>query len=695
LRDTRLVAATLARAFDIREAARRSLQDQLRLELAAREVLLVLDNFEQLTAAAPLLADLLAGCPALRLLVSSRSALRIRVERRFAVTPLADVDPDSPLPTIAEAAAVQLFVQSAQSVVRDFALTEANAADIARMCTHLDGLPLAIELAAARVGVLQPQELLARLEHRLNLTGGAADLPERQRTLRNTLAWSYELLAPVEQRVFRRLAVFAGGWTLEAAEAVCTDQELPADEVSERLRALIDSSLVYLTGDVDQDPRFGMLETVREYAQLQLDGSAETSAIRARHGEWWIAWAESVRPRLIGPDQAFWYARIAREMDNLRAARVWSRGAPSAAELELRLAAALGRFWWIRAPGSEGRQWLSEALQRDALDPSAAWARALTWSGQLELLHGDAGAGRIRLEQAVAIARLVGDARLISLTTRHLALYNADPHVAVDLLEEAIAVASAANDQRELALGLAYLATARDWLGDPVAARSLAERAVLAGRAAGDPAALVEALLRVGSERLLARDFSAARPVMMEALELSWAIDYRNYIGIIDRQLAWMDLDEGQALSACDHLLASLDVVRKSANGAEGLRPLKLAARLMLAVGRGGEAVRFLGAVEAWQRHHELEPERELWTRRWILPGDEDLLGEARGSLPEDEFLAARASGSLLSLDAALREAVEQVRGIQEELSGREPGGFAGSDVGMHGGVAAAGLDRG
>jgi tetratricopeptide (TPR) repeat protein len=298
-------------------------------------------------------------------------------------------------------------------------------------------------------------------------------------------------------------------------------------------------------------------------------------------------------------------------------------------------------------------------------------ARALTWSGQLELLHGDATAGRSRLKQAVAIARRVGNTRLLSMTMRHMALYSTNEETAVALLEQAIAMSSTANDQRELALALAYLATAREWQGDPVSARALAERAVIAGRAAGDPVALTEALLRIGSEKLLARDFEAARAVMQEALELSREIDYRYYIGIVSRQLAWVALELGDLKSACDHLLSSLEIARDSANGAEGLRPLKFAARLLMALGRHAEAVQLLGAVEAWQLRHELQPERALWLRRWTLPGDEEGLSLAQSYLAAHDFASARTSGGLLSLDGALRDALQHVRDAQAGLSDR------------------------
>lgn len=676
IRDQRLVPATIARALAVREAGGRSARESLLDSLRERQVLLVLDNFEHLLSAASLLAELLEACSHLALLVTSRVALRLRSEQRLRVPPLtapADLPASDEAPALeatAAAAAVRLFVERAQVVAPEFALDTNNARAVGAICRRLDGMPLAIELAAARTALLQPDALLRRLERRLPLlTSAAADLPERQQTLQHTLTWSHDLLGPPEQRLFRRMAVFAGGWTLEAAEAVCADTDLPADDVLERMGGLVDSSLVQRLLGADQEPRFNMLQTVREYAEQRLDESAEAAVIRARHRAWFVAWAEAIRPQLTGPDQVLAYARLMQELDNLRAARDSTQRAGDA-EAELRLAATLGRYWWIRAPGSEGRQWLTDALEHGPTRPSAWRARALTWSGQLEFLHGDASAGRTRLEQAVAIAREIGDARLLSMTLRHVALYCADQDTAVALLEEAIAVARAVNNQRELALALAYMATAREWQGDLVSGHALAESAVAAGRAAGDPAALAEALLRSGREKLLARDWDAALEVMQEALKLSRRIDYRNYIGIISRQLAWAALEQGDLRSACGHLLSTLELARESPNGAEGLRPLKLAARLMMALGHRTEAVRLLGAVEAWQLRHELRPETALWIRRWTLPGDEEGLSLAQASLAEHEFSAARMSGNLLSLEAALWEALHQVRAAQAGLPG-------------------------
>ena len=323
--DFRLVPATIARALDIRESGRRCALEQVRSDLRERQLLLVLDNFEQLLASAPVLAELLEGCPDLALLVTSRTALRLRGEQRLPVAPLpAPAEEPGTTGAIADSAAVRLFVERARAVAPHFVLEAGTAPAVAAICRRLDGMPLSIELAAARADVLRPEELLRRLERRLPiLTGGAADLPERQQTLRHTLAWSHCLLSPMAQTLFRRLAVFVGGWTLEAAEAVCGGGELAADDVLEPLTELMNNSLVHRTEGPDGEPRFAMLETVREYADEQLVDRAEADATRQRHAWFYLELTERAVPELSGPTLPSWLNRLEFERSNLRAALDW------------------------------------------------------------------------------------------------------------------------------------------------------------------------------------------------------------------------------------------------------------------------------------------------------------------------------------------------------------------------------------
>src|SRR5919202_1421218 len=339
IRDPQLVMPAVARALGLREAGRLSLREQLAAHLRAKRLLLVLDNMEQVAAAGPALAEVLAACPGLTALVTSRAALRGRGEHVVAGPPLDVPDPTRvrDLQALAQVPAVALFVQRAQEVRPDFALTSTNAAAVAAICARLDGLPLALELAAARLTLFLPQALLARLEGAPSnapmtrdptlqvLVSGARDLPERQRTLRDTLAWSYDLLAPQEQTLVRRLVVFAGGCTPEAAEAVCLlDGEAPL-AVLAGLIALVDHSLLRQDVVADADEaRLVMLETVREYGWERLAASGEAAAVQRAHAAYYLGLAEEAAPELEGPEQAAWMARLEREHANLRAALQWT-----------------------------------------------------------------------------------------------------------------------------------------------------------------------------------------------------------------------------------------------------------------------------------------------------------------------------------------------------------------------------------
>jgi len=400
LRDPALVIPTLARALDVRDAGEQPQRDRLVAHLREKNLLLLLDNCEQVADAAPELAALLGACPGLRVLATSRAALRVRGEQEFAVPPLALPDPTQvadPV-TLAQVPAVALFARRVRAARPDFALTPENAATVAAICRRLDGLPLALELAAAQSKLLPPAALLARLERSLDvLTGRARDLPERHRTLRDTLTWSYDLLDPDEQALFRRLAVFAGGCTLDAADAVCvvsTDSApvVGGGDMFTALNALVDQSLARLAEPAGEEPRLMMLETIREYALEHLTASGEESEVRRLHAAHYLALAEAVEPLLLGPQQVAWLARLERERDNLRAALRWAWESGEM-ELGLRIAGALWRFWHLHGYVSEGRGWLDALLARGDADggatPTTARAKGIRIAGSLAFFQGD------------------------------------------------------------------------------------------------------------------------------------------------------------------------------------------------------------------------------------------------------------------------------------------------------------------
>ncbi len=388
LTDPTLVVPTIAATLGVREVVGQPLLQTLSQVVRPKRMLLLLDNCEQVLAAAPDVAALLATSPRLAVLATSRASLRIRGEHEVPLLPLPVPAADRlpPLEALAQVPAVALFVDLASASRPDFALTAENATAVAAICQRLDGLPLAIELAAARVKVLPPAALLARLEQRLPLlTGGGRDLPARQRTMRDAIAWSYDLLAPEEQALFRHLAVFAGGFTLAAAEAVAApDGTLP---VLEGVVALVEQSLLRQMPGTDDEPRYQMLETVREFALEQLAASGDEAALREVHAAYFLALSEQARPHLAGAQQRTWLRRLEVEHPNLRAA-LEALDASREHETQLRLAANLWHFWSIHAHFAEGRVHLERALVH-AVTPTTDRAEALLGAGGLAFGQGD------------------------------------------------------------------------------------------------------------------------------------------------------------------------------------------------------------------------------------------------------------------------------------------------------------------
>ncbi len=372
-----MLSTAIAQVLELRESGRQSLLERIIVQLRDRHTLLLLDNFEHLLHAAPAVGELLAGCRDLKILVTSRAALRVRGEHEFHVSPLAVPDLAAPLAgkdvspaSIVGYAAIALFVRHAASVWPGFALTHENAAAVAEICCRLDGLPLALELAAARIKLLSPQGIKARLGNRLALlTGGAIDLPTRQQTLRKTIQWSYDLLAPADQALFRRLAVCVGSYGLEDAQAVCNLDVRGAEWIIDAFETLLDRSLLRMAGSRDGEQRFDMLETIHEYAAEQLEASGEAEAVRRRHAAYFLAMAEVAEPHLQGAEQRSWLDRLELDHDNLRAALQWTLGSGEA-DMALRLSAALGEFWWPRGFISEGRRWLEGALELPGTAPA-------------------------------------------------------------------------------------------------------------------------------------------------------------------------------------------------------------------------------------------------------------------------------------------------------------------------------------
>lgn len=415
LSDPALVPSTVSTVLGVKEVGGQSLLDSLKGYLASRDLLLVLDNFEQVTSAAPLLADLLKAAERLTLLVTSRATLHISGEHEVAVPPLSLPDLRA-LPTLErlnQYAAVDLFLQRCKAARADFQVTSATAAAVAEICVRLDGLPLALELAAARIKLFPPDALLQRLAHRLKLlTSGARDKDTRQQTLRGTIDWSYQLLTAEEQVLFARLGVFVGGWTMEAAEGVCGGADNLPLEVLDGLQSLLDKSLLQQEATV-HEPRFRMLETIREYALERLTEHNEAGIVHSQHATYFLLLAEAIEPTLHSAGQRAGYVRLDVEQDNLRAALHWTLVAQP--ELALRLAGALAYYWRERGFFREGRHWLEQALERTAHTTSLARPalRALTLvqTAELTWIDGDLMRAQALCEQGFTLFCQITDGR--------------------------------------------------------------------------------------------------------------------------------------------------------------------------------------------------------------------------------------------------------------------------------------------
>jgi predicted ATPase/DNA-binding CsgD family transcriptional regulator/transcriptional regulator with XRE-family HTH domain len=500
--DPALVVPAIAQALGVRETAGRPLHEALRAYLGDRQMLVVLDNFEHLLTAASAVASFLTAGPHSTLLVTSRAPLHLSGEQEYPVAPLAlPAASSETAAALGTSPAVALFVERAGAADPSFTLTDRNAAAVAELCRRLDGLPLAIELAAARVKLFTPHALLSRLTSRLwLLTGGARDLPDRQRTLRDAIAWSHDLLSPAEQELFRRLAVFAGGVDLEAAEAVLAGlggASADATEALEGLAALVDGSLLRREDGVDGEPRFGMLETVREYALEQLAASGEADVVRQAHATYFLALAERADAQILGPDQVAWLDRLEAEHDNLRAALAWAdvRGRD---ELLMRLAGELARFWRFRWHRSEGQRWLDRALARGDGKATAWWAKVLLGAGIMASMRRDYPQAAELHREALAIYRGLGDRWATARVLLHLgeAVGGLDDAVqAQAMFSESLDMFRELGEQALASLVLKNLGQLARRRGDAAAATALFEESLVMSHDAGFAWGRAETLL--------------------------------------------------------------------------------------------------------------------------------------------------------------------------------------------------------
>lgn len=577
-----LVASTIAQALGLRESSGQSHVEHLQSFLIDKDLLLLLDNFERVVAAAPLVADLLSTCPGLKVLVTSRVILQLSWEHAFPVTPLdvPDLEVQSELEELSQYAAIKLFVQRAQAVKRDFRLTEDNARAVAEICVRLDGLPLAIKLAAARIKLFSPQALLSRLSDRQKalqlLSSNERDAPERQQTLQDTIAWSVDLLRDDERRLFRRLAVFAGGWTLEAAERVLgaatellrqefetsTDQETILDGLS----ALLDHSLVRdVTLDLEAGPRYSMLGMIREYALERLQESGEAEILSRSHAAYFLELAETAvqenPPKL-------WLERLEVELDNLRAALRWAREQPDG-ETWLQLTGALTWFWIGAGYLSEGRAWIEEALSQLKPTQAAAYARARHGAGVLAWYQGDFARAKAHLEESVARWRDLQDAPGLVLSLNWLGDLLAEQGEylgARAIFDESHTICQKRGNKLGLAWSLGGLGALSFYQRDYVTARSLYEESLKLAREVLEARLIIRAFHRLGDIEFLGGDKATSHEHYREMLEVSRALQSEHELMQTMQAVGWAAYRAGDYGWAKELFSAGLSLARQEGN---------------------------------------------------------------------------------------------------------------------------------
>ena len=527
--DPTLVGTAIAEALGVGEARDQPLLETLRARIGDDPMLLLLDNFEQVVDAAPFVADLLAAAPTLNVLATSQAALRVRGEHEYPVPPLSLPDPDD-ADSMAASAAVALFVDRAQSVRPNFELNEENRAAVAEICVRLDGLPLAIELAAARIKLLTPQAMLTRLERRFDLlTGGAVDLPERQQTLRNAIDWSYDLLGDDEKAMFSRLGVFVGGASLDAVESVCGAQDgLGMGDVMDLASSLVDKSLVRLLEGSDGEPRFNMLETIREYALARLEERGELEELQRRHAERFLQLAEAAEPELVRAGQATWLQRLDEENGNIRAALAWSLRTGDV-ELGLRMAGALVRFWSTRGHMAEGRRWLTDAMERSSDLPAPVLAKAYYAAGYSAIGQGDYVQAKPFFEESLRLAREAGDIRLEAASLQQLGFLVMARGEYVDdaeeragqLADKSLELARAVGDKLTASGALNILADRASARGRNTEAMELFQEGLSLRRELGDKRLVANSLNNLARTELTRGQYERATELLQEALAIA------------------------------------------------------------------------------------------------------------------------------------------------------------------------------
>jgi predicted ATPase len=656
-----LVAATIAHVLSVKEVGSQSVVELLIAHLHDKKILLLLDNFEQVQAAAPLLSNLLETAGRLKLLVTSRVPLHLQAEHEFPVSSLQLPDPKDlhRQEVLLQNAAVVLFAQRAQMVRRDFQLTSENVETITKICSRLDGLPLSIELAASRSKILSSREILARLDRPFKLlTGGRVDMPARQQSLRNTLDWSYNLLETAEQVLFRRLGCFVGGFTLEAAEVICNcNSDLPTDML-DALQSLLDNNLLQGPFGASQEAvrrnRFTMLETIREYALELLVSNGEVNTISGYHANYYLALAETAAPELQGPDQGAWLDRLDREHDNLRAALDWAFNQDKV-DLAARLCKALWRFWRRRGHLIEGRSRIDLVLAMGSALPDSLQASLLLGAGRIACAQSDFAQGALFFDKSLALYRKLGDIQGIAKVLIWIGwlatLHDDIPH-ARESHEESLSLAQQQGDKLAFIKALIGLGLDEMTEGDPAQAQARFEESIALAREQGDAERIIWSLNHLGDVARWQSNHEQAEEHYHEALDLAERLGNTYAIAALFHNLGHIALFRGNSRAARISFEKSLMLFNELGHSGSGIDCLDGLAGVAGAEGKPERAARLFGATEELRNRigaRISQANRVDRTRS---------LNVVRAQIDEEKWSAAWAEGHTMTLEQAITYAL-------------------------------------